>query len=491
MLNLFEKGCVCGWIPFPFNLFFNWSIKKKVKEMAGRIKLKLYPFQKEDIAFILSRNGRALVANEMGTGKTIIALGWLRIAEAFPALIIVPACGKQNWLKESRKWSKPGTTTYICYGRKPSSSDIKEMKKSQIVIINYEILDSWKDYLDHIITVIPDEAHKVKNTKTLQSKAFSTLARKAKHIVALTGTPVESRPIDIYNITKHIAPAVLPDWISFVTHFCGGSKRTIMAHGRRISTWDTNGATNTEWLHKLLTETIMTRRKKEDVLKELPPKQFMIESMEMTDWRTYQLAQEGFKTWANQETKNNMEGLAKIELLKQAAWEGKKSQVFDWLDNALNDGKKTVIFAIHKKVVSELSEYLNKKKIKHVKLDGSTPAGKRQEVVDTFQNDSNCQVFIGNIEAAGVLITLTASSRVVFLELPWTPAKIDQATDRCHRIGQKSASVDIYFLLANNTVEDYLFEIIGRKRRVVDAIVDNRSMAKMSVYEELVAKLLK
>ena len=154
-------------------------------------------------------------------------------------------------------------------------------------------------------------------------------------------------------------------------------------------------------------------------------------------------------------------------------------QALAWIENFLESGEKLVVFATHKATIHALEREYG---TMAVKIDGSVPSEKRQAAVDAFQNDPEVRLFIGNIKAAGVGITLTAASNVVFLEIPWAPAELEQASDRCHRIGQKNA-VNIYYLLASKTVDAAMGALLVDKKKVINDIMAEQGI---DALEELI-----
>jgi SNF2 family DNA or RNA helicase len=140
-----------------------------------------------------------------------------------------------------------------------------------------------------------------------------------------------------------------------------------------------------------------------------------------------------------------------------------------------------VVFAVHKTTVDALMEEF---KDMAVKIDGSCSAAKRDSAVKEFQNNPEIKLFVGNIQAAGTGLTLTAASAVAFLELPWTPGELSQAADRCHRIGQKN-TVNVYYLLAAGSIEEKIAEILDEKKTVLDAVVDGEEAKDIGLFTKL------
>lgn len=450
-------------------------------EVPG-LKKQLFPFQKEGVAFIEKRNGRALIADEMGLGKTIQAAAWLQLhPEKRPAIILCPASLKLNWAKEIRDTLSTGDRVQILQGTKPYPIT------GSIIIINYDILNSWVETLQAINpqVLIMDEAHYIKNSSAIRTKATKKLAKGIPHIIALTGTPIVNRPVEGFNIFQILDKNLFPNFWTYVHQYCGARHNGFG--------WDFSGATNKEELNRILTSTIMIRRRKADVLKDLPEKLFSFVPMELDNEKEYRIAEAEFieyLRWVKgkeaAEKAKKAEHLVKIEALKQLAVKGKMKQAIDWIKDFIEDGSKLVVFAVHKEVIDQLMKEF--KEIA-VKIDGSTPTPERHKAVEVFQSDPNIKLFIGNIQAAGVGLTLTAASAVAFLELPWTPGELQQAEDRCHRIGQKNA-VNVYYLLAENTVEYKLAKLLDRKKEVLSAVIDGKPVEEKSLITELIESYL-
>lgn len=453
-----------------------WESYKNVKELDPNsieiegFKTELYPFQKQGVAFIESREGKALIADDMGLGKTIQALAWLHIhTEIRPALIVVPASVKLNWRKEALRFMDPEPGISILQGKTPDPYDVGD----DIVIINYDIVHDWRDVLleKPFKALILDEAHRTKNPKALRSAAVMRLARKIDNVIALTGTPILNRPIEIFNCLKMLRPAMFKSQWAFAKRYCD------LRHNG--FGWEMNGATNKEELHKILAEEVMIRRMKTEVLTELPDKQRIPMPVEIDNTKEYRRAEMNFIAYLQDidpkkaSSAARAQVLAEIEGLKQLALAGKIKECIKWIDDFLEDSEeKLVIFAVHHSAVDRLMEAYGHKA---VKIDGRIAQSKRQDIVDKFQEDPDTRLFVGNIQAAGEGITLTSASNCVFIELPWTPGALEQASDRIHRIGQEADSVNIYYLIAEGTIEERMMRVLDAKRRVIQEVVDGLS----------------
>ncbi len=460
----------------------NTKTVDEVKEIElPKLKRELFPFQKQGVAFIEEKGGRALVADSMGLGKTIQALAWLALhPEKKPVIVLCPASLKLNWKQEIEKTLPDNPKVQVLQGKTPCKIS------AEIIIINYDILNPWVETLRSINpqVLIFDEAHLIRNNSAIRTKATKKLAKKIPHVIALTGTPIVNRPIEGFNIVQIINKTIFPSFWEYAHKYCGAKHNGFG--------WDFTGATNKEELHKKLTESIMIRRKKEDVLKDLPNKVYSYVPMELDNEKEYQKAEREFiryllehKGLEAARKAKQAEHLVKIEALKQLAVKGKMKQAVEWIQNFIEGGNgdgKLVVFATHKETINQLMEEF---KEVAVKVDGSVNTENRNRAVEKFQNDPTVKLFVGNIQAAGVGLTLTAASSVAFLELPWMPGELVQAEDRCHRIGQKN-TVNIYYLLADNTIEYKIAEMLDNKRGVLDAVLDGKETKEARLLTELI-----
>lgn len=443
---------------------------------AIRLKGELYPFQKEGIAWIETHNGRALIADEMGLGKTIQAIGWLSMHPTLhPVVIVCPASIKLNWAKEITKWTDEKDIAIL-------SGTTSRTVKEKIIIVNYDILFDWLSVLKiaNPQVLILDEIHYIKSNSAKRTKATKLLAKGVRNIIALSGTPIINRPIEAFNALKILKPDLFPDYWYFTKRYCN---RKHNGFG-----WVVSGHANENELHHKLVSTVMIRRLKKDVLKELPDKIYSHVPMELSNSKEYAEAEKDFIEFVRQ-TKgddaavraSSAEAFTKIEVLKQLSAKGKLKYAIEWIQDFLEVDGKLVVFATHRFVIDAIMKEFQKVA---VKIDGSTSMEERQMAVDRFQTDESVKLFVGNVKAAGVGITLTASSNVAFIELPWTPGELDQATDRCHRISQKD-TVNVYYLLAKDTIDYQLAKIIDMKRRVTNAVLDGQTPEETSLLYEL------
>lgn len=487
--------------------------QQPVTEVPG-LKMDLFPYQKEGVQFIQQQRGRALLADEMGLGKTAQTLAWLQLNPAKrPVVIVVPATLKLNWQREAEKWM-PNPKVQVLYGTNPNLPIIGEL-----VVINYDILPKWVPTLKAIKpqVLILDECHKIKNNAAQRTKATKQLAKGIPHVIAISGTPIINRPVEAFNSINLIDPDLFKNFWHFSQRYCDAKHD---GYG-----WNFNGASNTGELHEKLTQSIMIRRLKKDVLKDLPEKLYAFQPIELDNQKEYDLAEKNFLQYIRESTMADLsskeqalqqqvqqtmkkqgidnyelptinkediiaqkvrrvqgaETLTQIETLKQVAVKGKLNQVVSWISDFLESGEKLVVFAVHKFAVDALMQAFPGIA---VKIDGSVSMTQRDAVIQQFQEDPKTRLFVGNIDAAGVGITLTASTNVAIIELPWTPGQLTQAEDRCHRIGTKG-NVTIHYLLAAGTIEEKIARLLDDKRRVLDAVLDGKAVNTGSLISEL------
>lgn len=436
---------------------------------------KLYPFQNIGVSYLQKQNGRGLIADEMGLGKTIQTAAWLHLhRDKTPVIIICPSAVKLNWKKE----------LISCF-KNPKAPKIAILKgkkvrhvSAKIYIINYDILSGWVPFLRSLKpqVVITDECHYYKSNKAKRTKAVKLLCKNVPHFIALSGTPIINRPMEIFNAVKLVNPTLFTNFWEYAKEYCGAKHNGFG--------WDFNGASNTEQLHKVLVGSgTMIRRKKKEVLADLPDKVYSVIPCEIYNRSTYIQAEDNFihflettKGSMAAERASNAEVLTKIEVLKQVAVEGKLEETISWIQDFLETGEKLVVFAHHKFVIKRLMEEFRTKAVNTI--------DDRDAAVTAFQNDPYIKLFVGRFKSDGVGITLTAASNIAFIELPWTPGELSQAEDRCHRITQKD-SVSVYYFISEDTIEVKIMELLDQKRKVLDGVLDGMETDQSSLLSSL------
>jgi len=467
----------------PLNNLLNKSNKSLPSKLNHDIyipglKHELRPFQKIAVNFLEYTDGNALIADEMGLGKTIEAIAYLQLhPELKPVIIVCPGSLKENWKQEILKWMT-FPKVRILNGQTPTKTLI-----GNIFIINYDIIHSWRKILKKLNAqiLIADECHFFKNNSADRTQTIKRLTKTIPHIIGLSGTPIENRPLDIFNIANILDPITFPDRVQFCVRYCD----------RKYSKlgWDDSGASNTIELHEKLINSIMIRRKKKDVLPELPDKTYSYVPIELDNKKEYQEAQMDFINFVEKnkgaiaaEKALRAQALTKIETLKQLAIKGKFKHAINWIKEFLEVENKLVIICIHTEIITGIISAFPDIS---VKIDGSIATNKRQSIVHKFQTDPSIKLCIINVEAGGVGITLTAAYNVAVLELPWNPGKLTQAIDRIHRIGQLKG-VLVHFLLAVNTIEQRLAWILDRKTKISNEILNGEPLEKEVLLTELI-----
>lgn len=444
----------------------------------------LRPFQKEGVRNIYEFRGRALLADDMGLGKTLQALYWiLKTPNHRPAIIVTPASVKYNWQAEAHMHLN--LSTHVLEGNRPKRITTLP---GDIIVLNYDILKSWLPALLKAKpkTLIIDEAHFAKNPDAKRTKAVLKLAAKASSVVAISGTPLTNRPIELWPILKAVDPTLFPSREDFAWRFC---KPRWTPWG-----WKYDGACNLSKLNRILQNNCMIRRLKKDVLKELPEKNRAVVSFKLKSYQEYDKAQEDFIGWLrgiNQARANKAarsQALTKVGYLIRLSAKLKLEWTAQWIADFFEShpGEKLVCFTMHTFVIDYLRERFRQRALV---INGAVTGKRRQETVFQFQNNRRYDLMLGNWRAAGVGITLTAACHAVALDLPWTPGDLLQGEDRIHRIGQKRA-VTVHYLTALGTIEEKQIKILRKKSKVLDAILNGeRAEGDLDIFDELIAEL--
>ena len=402
---------------------------------------------------------------EMGLGKTAVALSWLHLhPEIKPVIVVCTSSLKLNWEREVHLWMNDVLpSVHILYGKNG-----KGLPKADLYIVNYDILQAWLPELLKIApkAIVCDEATAIKERTAQRTKAVKELCKGVPHVLMLTGTPIVNRPAEAFNMLNIISPARFPSFFHYAKEFCGAF--------RSRWGWDFSGASNLDKLHEKL-QHVMVRRLKSEVLQDLPEKRRAIVPLEIVNRKEYRRAEEDFVGWLRDkgdkvraESASRAEALVSIEGLKQLTISGKLETCLDWIADFLETGEKLIVFATHKRTIDAVMQRFGELA---VKVDGSVTGEDRQLAVDRFQTDTSVRLFVGNIQAAGVGITLTAASNVAFLELGWSPGIHEQAEDRCILEGQWILTPDGWRLIENIVVGDLVIGGDGLLHRVTDKSV--------------------
>lgn len=485
--------------------------------------LEYLPYQRAGIAFAANRRG-TLIADEMGLGKTIQAIGLANYVGANSILVICPASLKLNWKKEVEKWMV-----------KPLDVGVASSKEHpaycEVIIINFDILKRYRKQLRQRKwdVMIVDESHTIKNPnaqrtreviggrfkkskeqlknlKKRERKTFDLEPLTADKVVFLTGTPILNKPAEIWTACNFLDPATFNDQWTFWNRYCDYKKTRFGV--------DVGGRSNLEELQEKLRSSIMIRRLKKNVLKDLPDKfrqvieipveesglttterseikkqikhehEFMSKNKDKLD-RFRAIVREAEKSGDMESYHRSLRRLKEGE--KASIWELarirketallKAPLMISHVKELLDSNNKIVVFAHHREVIEKLMRGLGSIA---VQLTGADKDKDRQESVDRFQNDPEVRVFVGSIGAAGVGHTLTASSLVVFAELDWVPAKLIQGEDRCHRIGQTDSVLVQHFVL-QGSIDASMADKIVDKQQMIDEALDKDALSEIAV----------
>lgn len=480
-----------------------------VAGLGGELK----PFQRAGVEYVLDRR-RAFLADEQGLGKTIEALAALQADGAFPAVVVCPASLKLNWLREIERWL-PGRTARALVGTGAAEigGGAGLDRPADITVVNYDIVASRLDQLcgQEPKALILDESHYCKNATAKRTRAVQRLAGAVAAdglVLALTGTPILNRPAELISQLRIVGR---------LNDFGSGAQ-----FGRRFQGPDAHMR-----LHWHLRARCYVRRLKADVLPQLPPKTRSVVPIELDNEAEYRFAERDVIAWLRSQPLDlrrldarvaaalRAERLVRLNALKLLAARGKLRAALAWIHDFSSSGEPLVVFAKHREIQRAVIERFPQAlhilgEDSHAARDAALRAFQRsgeatgqdgadatpevrcagQALVGTGAKEADraSQLIVCSLEVAGQGLTLTRASNVVFLELDWTPAKHDQAEDRCHRIGQRDA-VRAAYLLAAGTIDETIATLLERKRAVIGAVTDGRDRDEEGVVDALVREL--
>ncbi len=479
---------------------------------------KLYPYQREGYEFGVAKGGRVLLGDEMGLGKTLQTIALLLHYRArWPALVICPASLLYNWKQELEAWVPS-------FKANPKLANILRTTKqaidpeARIDIISYSLATRDQKYQEirkrKYGIVVCDESHKLKSRKSKRTKLLVPLLKSVKHAFLLSGTPVLNRPSELFTqlvaLYKprelwHAVEAYMKDTNStnstgmnqqykLFTVFHQFGLRYCNAHTDRFNHWDYGGTSNLRELNAVLKEVVMIRRRKREVLKQLPEKkrQRMIMAISdvakrKIDKQVVQLQRAFKQTQGARGIREKLQLVFKhkqlvMELYRTSA-ETKIKPCVETLRDMIESmclgaqPRKLLIFGHHRAMLNAIEDqcltpFMQAHTDKsYIRIDGSTPSVQRGELVNGFQNNPQCCVALLSITACGYGLTLTSASDVVFVEMYWNPGIMVQAEDRVHRIGQRN-TCHMYYLVARDSFDERLWLMLNKKMAIVSSILD-------------------
>lgn len=462
----------------------------------------LLPYQRAGVAYAANAT-RTFIADEMGLGKTIQAIATAEyVHDSYPAVVVCPPSLVLNWVSEWNKWV-PRLRISAVTNRK----SFPDAGSYDVVVVGYSNISHWQKQLMNHRAYIFDESHYCKTPTAQRTKSAIKIAHSAPKntiILCLTGTPVTNRPneyasqLDILGRLKEFGGL----W-GFYRRYCA-------AYQDSFGVWNISGHSHLDELNDRLRGSCYIRRTKDQVLSELPPvvhskvvvpgdtdamKEYKKAEKDIIFYiaeRARELAkQEGKPMWgaaiAAMIRAEANEHLVRLSVLRRLAAKAKMEVVEEWINSRIENGKKVVVAAHHRDIVDEIA-----RKYGNLRIQGGMSVEEVEENKRKFQTESvkDAPVIVLSIQAAKTGHTLTAAEECLFVELPWTPADVDQTYSRLHRIGQKG-SVTSTYLLALGTIDEDIYALVDRKRSVVDAAVDGGEFKEDDGAVQLILNILK
>jgi SWI/SNF-related matrix-associated actin-dependent regulator 1 of chromatin subfamily A len=451
--------------------------------LKHNLRVEPYEYQREGICFGLEHK-RIIIGDEPGLGKTLQSIGIVDTARAYPCLVICPSSLKINWQREFEKFTDKSALV-LDNNVRTTWGYLLSMGVHQVAIVNYESLRKYfvwdikggkqfrlKDVvfcpqMQQFKSIIIDESHRVKDPSAQQTIFTKGLSVGKEYRILLSGTPVVNRPDDL------IAQLSILDRIGEF----GGRAKFMADYCTDPKDKNATPAVPLSVLSKQLYDTCMIRREKAKVLPQLPDKTRVDLYVEISNDKEYNLAAADLAAYLQEYTectdweirrKMRMEALVRFMTLRSLATKGKIAHAVDFIRTVLDSGKKLIVFCSLHEIVDELQMAFPRA----VTVTGRDSAVNKQASVDAFQNNPDVNLIICSIKAAGVGLTLTASSSVAFIELPWTFCDCAQCEDRAHRIGQKN-NVTAYYLLAKGTIDGVIYRLIQDKKNVANQIMNS------------------
>ena len=430
----------------------------------------------------LAGSKRFILADDMGLGKTTSTIIAALETGSKKILIVCPASLKINWQREIENYSD--RPVFICEGKKFST-------EHDFVIINYDILKNFHDPKSKELTlleqcnfdlVILDEAHMISNAQAQRTKIINSFVKKINRVWLLTGTPMTSRPMNYYNLLSIIESPVAQNWMAYAIRYCQGYQ--FKAGNRKV--WNVSGASNLEELRDRTSKQIL-RRLKEEVL-DLPDKIITPVYLRLQS-KEYENLMGEYYDWYDKnpdESSSLTVQFSKLMKVRKVIANEKTRQTIEFAENILEQGKKVIIFTNFTDSLQTIYQHFGKQA---VYLDGSCSNSVRQQAVDQFQNEEKIKVFVGNLKAAGVGLTLTSAEVVIMNDLSFVPAEHAQAEDRAYRYGQKS-NVLVYYPLYENTIEGAIYDILNKKKEIIRTVMGDQIPENVGDVAEEILNLI-
>lgn len=453
-------------------------------ELDFDLTLPLLPYQRAGVAYALHQR-RVILGDEMGLGKTpqLIAIAKKARYEGRRVLVVVPPSLRENWRREIKKFTGGELSVEVLEGTKPY-----ELADADVTVTGDASLTGWAKHLAGVGfgAVLVDEAHRFKNVKAKRTLALLGIASTVPadgYVVLASGTPAVNRPVEL------VSPLNIIGQLDPVFGGAGAFKWRYCDPQRNAFGWTFMGSTNSAELHDKLRGTCYIRRRKDDVLKELPSKRraSVAVALTKTELREYLRIEEEFLGWVYEKggreavlRVSRAEVITQLTALRQEIAKVKVKHAIEFIENIIESDQPVVIFGHHRAVLNGIIDECKARSADDprwnvVAVLGGMKDDQKQQAVDDFQS-GRASVFVGNYQSAGVGLTLTRANQWVSIELPWTPADLQQAEDRCHRISQEEA-VTCWHLLGvrgdnQSTIDERLFNLLNAKAEVLSSVLD-------------------
>jgi SNF2 family DNA or RNA helicase len=460
----------------------------------------LLPYQRAGVSYAANAR-RTFIADEMGLGKTLQAISTVEyVQDSYPVVVVCPPSLVLNWAMEWNRWFPTRRVSTVT-----NRKDFPEKGSYDVVVVGYSNIPHWEKKLTNHRSYIFDESHYCKTPTAQRTKAAVKIARSAPKegvVLCLTGTPVTNRPneyasqLEILGMLKEFGGL----W-GFYRRYCG-------AYQDSFGQWNISGHSHLDELNERLRGSCYIRRTKDQVLTELPPvihSRIVVEGSPAI-MKEYKKAEEDILLYIAERARQLAieqgkpsygaaihamikaeanEHLVRLSVLRRISAKAKMAAVTEWIDARVENGKKVVIAAHHREIVDELA-----RKYGNLRIQGGMSVEEVEENKRRFQTDSvdKSPVIVLSIQAAKTGHTLTAAEECLFVELPWTPADVDQTYSRLHRIGQKG-SVTATYMLTSGTIDEEIYELIDKKRSVVNAAVDGGEVSNDDSSVQLILSL--
>ena len=483
--------CLCSEVIEVSNvddIHHNFADRMQAMELPEDIPFSPYGYQVKGMRYALEKK-RTFFCDDMGLGKTLQAVGTCWLAKSYPVLVVSPLAMKETWKREFEKWTKKSCLVIDDEHRHDWWRYVQAGSYS-VVIVNYESVRKYfiqgvingnysvgnivaEPHVSLFRTVIVDESHHCKDSTTQWSKYLEKICQTPEYIFLLTGTPVVISNADLIQQLRIMRR--IDDFggaAAFRRRYCQGGGNSNMAE-----------------LNMKLWQTCFFRRDKSLVLKDLPEKTRQYLSVDISNRKDYSLAENNLVKYlkcrahlSNLRIKKALraEMMVRISHLRQLSAVGKMHVAIPFIQDCIAGGQKLIVFVFHKTVVDELRRHFPHL----VTVTGQDSAERKQAAVDSFQNSPSCNLIVVNYRSGGCGLTLTAATRELFIELPWTCSDCEQSEARAHRNGQKNA-VNCYYLIGRNTIDEDIHDIIEEERELSKVVVGARDDAIISNIDRI------